>query len=208
MSSWIDITRPLDEEVLCWPGREPPHCTWEKRIKDGAHCNVSSWAINAHSGTHIDAPSHFIDGAPSIDVILPEVFIGECMVIDARQNEGPLDVADVERCHGTTRILVRTYHSDVLPRAAYPTHGPLMTPEAARLLLDGGLQLIGTDRLSVDASDSGDFGLHRALLGADCVIVEGLALCAVPTGIYSLCVLPLRLTGAEASPARALLNRA
>lgn len=207
MSAWIDITRPVDGQLLCWPGRTPPRHTWEKRIADGAHCNVSVWELNAHTGTHIDAPLHFVDGGRSIDLIPPDVLIGECAIIDARESGAatPLGTAEIEACCGQARILVRTGHSDIRPGGAYAQHGPLLTPEAAGLLLEGGLQLIGTDRLSVDGSDGQDFTLHHQLLGAGCVIVEGLALASVSSGIYTLCVLPLLLAGAEASPARALL---
>jgi len=81
-----------------------------------------------------------------------------------------------------------------------------MTADAASLLLEAGLRLLGTDRLSVNASGGNDFALHHQLLGAGCAILEGLTLELVPPNRYLLCVLPLRLTGAEASPARALLR--
>ena len=62
MSHWIDITRPMNDSILCWPGRQPPDFSWVKRLDEGHHCNVSTWALNAHTGTHIDAPLHFVEG--------------------------------------------------------------------------------------------------------------------------------------------------
>lgn len=209
MSTWIDISRSLDDRLLCWPGRTPPNCTWEKRIAGGAHCNVSTWTFNAHTGTHVDAPLHFIESGLPIDQIPPDTLIGDCLVLNAGQRcQGVLlDEEAIENCRGTDRLIVRTAHSDLKPGEAYPPHGALLTPAAARRLVEAGLKLIGTDRLSVDGTDGVDFSIHHMLLGAGCVIVEGLALAGIDPGDYTLCVLPLRLKGAEASPARALLAR-
>ena len=176
-------------------------------MADGEHCNVSNWELNAHCGTHVDAPLHFVEEGLSIDQIPPETFLGECIVIDARELDGGmLDLEAAEACGAYERILIRSAHSEVPAGGDYPDHGPLMTQEAASFLLQGGMKLIATDRLSVDGSDAQDFRVHHRLLGAGCVIVEGLALGNVSAGKYSLCLLPLRLTGAEASPARAFLS--
>jgi arylformamidase len=101
--------------------------------------------------------------------------------------------------------LIRTHHSEASRSGGYAPHPCLLTPAAAALLLAGGLQLLGTDRLSVDDSAGSDFALHRMLLGAGCVILEGLLLTDVRPGRYQLVAAPLRLSGAEASPVRALL---
>ena len=204
MSSWIDITRPMDETLVTWPGRVRPHHRWEKRIADGAHCNVSFWEMSAHSGTHMDAPLHFVEGGKSIDQIPPEVFIGECRVVDL--GSAQMDEQIAGRCAGTKRLLVKTAHSVLLADARYEPHDALMTQRSASLLLDGGLRLIGTDRLSVDDSHGRGFHLHHLFLGAGCVIVEGLLLAGAREGSYQLSAAPLCLTGTEASPIRAFLK--
>jgi arylformamidase len=142
----------------------------------------------------------------AIDQVSPSTLIGECVVIEGdRTAEKVLDRQALEEYYGQGRILIRSGHSDHSMTGNYQDHTELMTPEAASHLLEGGMVLLGTDRLSVDASDADDFTLHRILLEAGCVIVEGLALEHAPIGKHSLIILPLRLAGADASPARALL---
>lgn len=203
MSEWIDITRPMDDTLVMWPGRAHPARRWQKRIADGAHCNASFWELSAHSGTHMDAPLHFIEGGRSIDQISPDVFIGPCILHEA----GPagLDEEAARRLAGVKRLLVKTNHSVLRSDGRYEPHEALMAEAGASILLEAGLVLIGTDRLSVDDSQGRGHSLHRALLGAGCVIVEGLSLSHVLPGEYQLQAAPLRMTGTEASPVRALL---
>jgi len=204
MNSWIDITRPIDETLVLWPGRARPRHRWEQRIAEGAHCNASFWELSAHSGTHMDAPMHFVQHGKSIDEISPDVFIGECQVINL--GSMPMDEQTANRYAGTKRLLVRTTHSVLHADARYEQHEALITEQAASVLLGSGLLLIGTDRLSVDDSRGQEFRLHNILLGASCVIVEGLLLADVNEGSYLLSAVPLRFTKTEASPVRALLK--
>ncbi len=193
--------------MICWPGREPPRRSWEKKITEGHHCNVSSWELSSHTGTHIDAPLHFFDDGESIDRIPPEILIGECRVIEsALGGEYTLSLEDVSPCRGVKRILVRSSHSRLEDERSYPHHPQLFTPDAARFLLEGGVRLIGTDRLSVDDSKGESYSLHHLFLESGCVLLEGVNLEMVEPGRYSLYALPLRLSGAEASPARAFLS--
>ena len=207
MTRHIDITRRVDHTLICWPGRTPPEPEWEKRIERGDHCNVSAWRLGAHTGTHMDAPLHFVAGGRSIDEVPLDVFVGECVVVDVRSTAGRvLDAATAARYRGQARVLIRTGFPERAERGVYPAHGRVMTPEAAVLLLEGGLRLVGTDRMSVDVSGGGDYHLHHVLLGAGCVIVEGLLLADAEPGRYQLAALPLRLSGGEASPIRAVLT--
>lgn len=207
MSDFIDITRPVDASLVSWPGRLPPESRWEKRLEEGDHCNASSWRMSAHTGTHMDAPLHFIEGGASIDQISPDVFSGECMVVDLTSLD-TMDTVAASDYQGEKRLLVRTGHSESGAPGVYAPHGSLLALESAARLLDGGLVLIGTDRLSVDDSEGEDYALHRLLLGAGCVIVEGLLLADVAAGRYLLYAAPLRLTGMDASPVRAFLRPA
>jgi arylformamidase len=206
MTRYIDITRPVDETLVLWPGRRPPEHRWERRIADGHHCNTSVWQMNAHSGTHMDAPLHFVEGGTPIDQIAPEVFVGPCVMVDLRAVDFlMMDEALASRYRGEQRLLIRTHHSEASRTGGYAPHERLLTPAAAALLLEGGLRLLGTDRLSVDDAAGRDFALHRRLLGAGCVILEGLLLTGVEPGRYNLYAAPLRLSSTEASPVRALL---
>lgn len=206
MSRWIDITRPMDETLVTWPGRARPLLRWEKRIATGNPCNVSFWQLSAHSGTHMDAPLHFIAEGKSIEQIAPEVFLGECKVIDLTSTSAPMDENTARRSAGARRLIVKTGHSKLHPDGRYEPHDALLNEQASSALLDGGLILIGTDRLSVDDSRGESFRLHHLFLGAGCVIVEGLDLAEVEEGSHDLFAAPLRFSGAEASPIRALLK--
>jgi arylformamidase len=209
MTHFINITRPVDESLVVWPGRSPPEQRWEKRIADGDHCNASFWRMSAHTGTHMDAPLHFIEGGATIDQIPPDVFTGECAVIDLRSAAGlTMDETLADRYRGEMRLLIRTHHSDSGSDGTYEPHERLLTPAAASRLLDGGLVLIGTDRLSVDDSQGNAYALHALFLGAGCVILEGLLLSGVAVGRYSLVAAPLLLKGMDASPVRAWLTEA
>lgn len=209
MSGWVDITRRYDESLLLWPGRALPECLWEKRIDGGHHCNVSTWKINAHTGTHMDAPLHFYDDGKSIDQIAPETFVGACHVIDlAKKKQTPLEEKDVQSLTGCERLLIKTAHSQPNAGGGYPAHEALMTPAAIALLVKHGLVLLGTDRLSVDDSRGESYALHNAILGGGAVIIEGLMLSEVQPGEYQLYAAPLKLGGGEASPVRALLRAA
>lgn len=211
MSRWIDITRPMDDNLLCWPGRRPPQRIWEKTIAKGHHCNVSQWSFGAHTGTHIDAPLHFIDGGASIDRVPPDMLIGPCRVLRLESAEqAPLDLAAVQPCCGEQRLLIRTHHGEATTRSTIPHYKPhdaLLSPDASRFLLDHGLAVLGTDRLSVDDSRGDGFDVHHLVLGRGGVIIEGLDLSQVAPGSYELHATPLRLAGAEASPARVLLHQ-
>lgn len=207
MKEWIDITRPVDESLVTWPGVAAPARRWVKRIAAGHHCNASSWEMTPHAGTHMDAPLHFVDHGGSIDQIPPDVFLGDCAVIDLEAAGLPLlDEDRARRALGEKRLLVRTGHSRCVAGSPYLPHEPLMTEQAAALLLGEGLILIGTDRLSVDDSRGSAYRLHRLFLGAGCAILEGLLLAHVEAGRYFLTAAPLRVAGAEASPVRALLH--
>ncbi|GMQ78660.1 MAG: hypothetical protein BMS9Abin02_1187 [Anaerolineae bacterium] len=154
----------------------------------------------------MDAPRHFIDGAASIDQIPPEVFFGDCTVVDLRQEpDALLDIELASRYIGVKRLLLRTHHSFQEVDGVYQAHDRQLSPAAASLLLESGLGLLGTDRLSVDDSEGRDYALHRQILGAGCVILEGLFLPGVSPGDCFLYAAPLLLPGMEASPIRAFL---
>jgi len=172
-----DISRPLDDRIENYPG--DPRFLCEVVMRDPAV--VSRLEMGVHCGTHVDAPLHFIPGGASLDQIPLDVFVGPCHVVDGLQSPP----------QKTTRVL---YRADSL------------TPELARMLVAHGIRLVGISSLSVDAIPSPDHPVHHILLSAGVVIVEGLVLQGVAPGAYRLCVLPLALVGAEAAPARAIVE--
>ncbi len=204
---WTDITRAIDDSLITWPGRARPQHRWEKSLRSGDHCNVSFWQMSAHSGTHMDAPLHFVADGRSIDQIPADVFLGICQVVDlCSLNSSVMDEKLAQQYRGTQRLLIRTAHSACTAQTGYLPHEALLSEAAAAVLIDGGLRLIGTDRLSIDDSAGRAFALHHKLLGAGCVIVEGLLLSDISAGSYDLYAAPLRFTNVEASPIRAFCS--
>jgi arylformamidase len=154
----------------------------------------------------MDAPLHFEEEGTAIHQIPCDVYVGKCTVLDlASTGSLVMDRELASNFQGVERLLIRTRHSYADVAGPYEPHEALMTAEAASLLLDYGMVLIGTDRLSVDGSGGSDFSLHRRILKAECAILEGLLLAGVEPGQYFLCAAPLPLLRREASPVRALL---
>jgi arylformamidase len=181
-----DLTLPITEEMRSWPGTPEPRQQWLERIADGDLADVSAWTIGSHAGTHIDAPSHFLPDAPDLESIPLETLIGRCVVVDFE----PLEHS---AWAGYERVLFKAQSG--------------ITLDAARVLIERGVKLVGVDALSIEASDSVNAGapVHRQLLQANVVVLEGLALFGVPPGEYTLVALPPRFQHSEASPARVVL---
>ncbi|MDD3407093.1 MAG: cyclase family protein [Methanomicrobium sp.] len=194
-----DITRELSESTLVYPG-DP-----EIKIKtvDENGYRISAISLSTHSGTHIDAPSHYLKSAMTVDRIPPEVLTGEVRVIDLTLTEGSIGRYDLKgRLLGSKRILLKTSFSG---KSRFEDDYPHITQEACEYLIEKGVFLIGTDAPSIESAD-GDGSVHRALLSNNIVIIELLDLSLVKEGVYRLCALPLRLKGLDGSPARVILS--
>ncbi|MDX1435291.1 MAG: cyclase family protein, partial [Anaerolineales bacterium] len=143
MKRYSDISQPVAGNMVTWPGRSPPAHTWENRLQDGDHANASTWRMSAHTGTHMDAPLHFIEGGRAIDQIPPAVYIGKCRVIDRSSAGDPAISEEIARkFRGEQRLLVKTRHSDEILAGRYPAHGALLTPAAASILIEADLLLL------------------------------------------------------------------
>jgi arylformamidase len=193
----FDISLPIDAHMPVWPGDPRPRQRWLQRLRSGDPVDLSQWTLGAHTGTHLDAPSHFVPHGADIEALDPRMFVGLCQVLDCTRLAGEIGRADLLNVQpGAPRVLLKTHSS-----------ATGLTSEAAELLIGAGVRLVGIDALSIESYASVEAGapVHRKLLGAGVVILEGLDLRAVGPGSYVLVVLPLRLRHSEASPARALL---
>ncbi|MBT8477906.1 MAG: cyclase family protein, partial [Gemmatimonadetes bacterium] len=176
--------------------------TWS--MAAGASCNVSRITTSPHNGTHADAPLHFLPGTAGIGDVPLDPYLGPCMVVQG-PGEGQilprhLDGIDLAI---TPRILVRTHQST---DAGFDREFVSLSAEAAGWLANRGARLIGLDTPSMDPFDSKTMDAHHALLGAGVAILENLVLAHVDPGVYELIALPLRWTGLDASPVRAVLR--
>lgn len=200
----IDITHPHSAQLAPWPGDTPFEFGLVARLRDGASCNVGKLACSIHCGTHLDAPFHYQESGATVDRLSPDIFIGPARLFLAQGRE----VITREIFAGldgraTPRVLVRTNACD--DKSVFPPRIPTLAPEVPGWLGQQGVRLIGLDVPSVDQVDSRTLPLHHALGAAGITILENLDLRAVAAGVYELIALPLRLTGADGSPVRAVL---
>jgi arylformamidase len=195
----IDISVPLREGMVTYPGDPVVKLERAASIADGDPVNVTRIDFGLHSGTHVDAPVHFLDGASGVDSIPLDALIGPCEVVEV-PDLGPSSVARAPEA--AERVLFKTPNSELWARDDFAEDFVGLDGEAARLLVERGVRLVGVDYLSV-----GDAAAHHALLEAGVVPVEGLDLRGVEPGSYELVCLPLRVAGADGAPARAVLIR-
>lgn len=202
-----DISVPLSPNLPAYAGDPPIEFQPWTQLATGDSYNLTRVSLGSHSGTHIDAPSHFLPNAPGIEAIDLSTCIGPALVIDlCGCGLRPLEPDDLEPAlpAGTQRLLLKTANSALWRLPQPPRNVASLTPPAAELLIERGVALAGIDYLSVaPASDPGT--VHRLLLGAGIIILEGLDLNAVPAGRYTLLCPPLRFDGLDGAPVRALL---
>ena len=208
---WIDATAPLDPATTpTYPGDTPPEFEFLRSFSRGDKLTLSSYLMTAHAGTHVDAPLHFVAKGASIDQVPLTTLMGRARVIDCSPDATAIDAAELNKHNwrGAKRILFRTRNSrsSWLVDRNFHQDFTYIAPEAAQLMADAGIELVGIDYLSAEKFGASEPRTHQILLGKNIPIVEGLDLRAVKPGEYDLIVLPLRVVGHEAAPARALLR--
>lgn len=206
----IDISVLLTPGMPTWPGDGVVSAEPASRIANGDHSNVTALRHTSHTGTHLDAPWHFIDTGKRLDAIKLDRLIGECVVCDLRHVERNITAGDFESVQipsGTTRLLLQTSNSSLWDDPRHPFYEDFIgvDPSGAQWLVAHGIDLIGIDYLSIEPY-AGDGETHRILLGAEVAIVEGLDLRHVEPGPYRLICLPLRLYDLDGAPCRVVLE--
>ncbi|MGH9102215.1 MAG: cyclase family protein [Acidimicrobiales bacterium] len=206
---WIDVSVPLTDGMVHWPDNPPVSVSRQLDREKGDPCNVSALSLGAHTGTHVDAPVHFVDGGRGVDALDLGVGMGPARVVEVPD---PVcvtadAVAGIDPRPGE-RILFKTANS---PRAwekvGFDGEAVYLDGSASEALARAGVALVGIDYLSVAGYSCGNGDpAHRPLLERGAWILEGLDLSGVDPGEYELCCFPLRLVGGDASPVRALLR--
>lgn len=195
---FFDITRELAEDTLVYPGDPVPRMIRE----DAGDTLLTELHLGTHTGTHIDAPAHYLKNGAAVDTIPLGRLIGPARVIDLCRLRGTITPADLAgRCGGTGRLLIKTWYSG---EEAFDPGYPALSVEAARHLTENGIICVGIDGPSIEVY-GGDGSVHRHLLERDVVVLELLDLTGVPEGEYTMIALPLRLRGLDGSPARVVL---
>ena len=205
----IDISVPVSPGLPVWPGDSPVVLERYRALSEGDDCNVSRICCSVHTGTHVDAPGHFIDNASTVEDLSLDTLIGPAMVIEvpAVRSIEPDFLESVSLPHDTSRLLFKTPNSDLWRKPDHNFHSDFvaLSPQAAAWIVEREIRLVGVDYLSVQMFADPEPLTHRTLLKAGVVVVEGLDLQAVRPGSYQLICLPLKLVGSDGAPARAVL---
>jgi arylformamidase len=202
-----DATVPLRRGMPVFPGDPPFRMEPILRCSHGDPFNLSLMSVGTHLGTHVDPPLHYLDGTPGVDEIPLETLIGPGIVVDmggrAEINRQALEKADLR---GAVRVLFKTNNRAMLLDDAFHEEFVHLTLDAAQWLVTLGVKLVGIDYLSIEHYNSPDAAVHRTLLEAGVLIVEGVLLAHVPAGLCRIYCLPLKILGADGAPARVVVE--
>ena len=204
--SFHDISLKLTGETLRWVTAPPFELEERRRMSKGDPNDSSALNMSVHSGTHIDAPFHFVADGNTIDQLPLERFIGPALVyaVEAERYITKEHVAGI-RLDGATRVLFKTKNSALLRKQEYDPDFVAISVEAAQSLVELGVELVGLDYLSVAHADE-QVPVHRAFLDHGVVLLEGIDLSAVAPGRYELMCLPIPLGDSDGAPCRAVLR--
>lgn len=207
---YIDVTVPITNSLPVWPGDPPVRVRPAARIAAGDTVNTSRLELGNHTGTHVDAPLHYLPDGATLDAVPLDVLVGPSWLADLTHVDRHIEAGDLAAAAippGTRRLLLKTRNSQIW--AAHPDEFlrdfVALTPDAAHWVVQAGIALVGIDYLSIEPFDgSGD--THRILLRAGVVVLEGLDLRVPLPGAYCLACLPLKLASLDGAPCRAILG--
>jgi len=204
--SIIDISVTLGTGTPAWPGSRGFRQEWVKSISRGDASNDSVISCDAHLGTHVDAPFHFIDAGSTVESMPLDVLCGRAFVAELGEiaSIGGKELEAALIPGGTERLLIKTGNSRLWRESTFNAAYAALSEDGARRLVKCGIRLVGIDYLSIGPYPDGR-EVHRILLSSGIVIVEGLDLSHVNSGWYKLVCLPLKVAGADGIPARAIL---
>ena len=209
MTRIYDISLTVTPQLPVWPGDPPVELERVAKMEDGSDANVSRMNMGVHTGTHVDAPYHFIADGYAVEDLPLNVLVGAAEVIQIPENEDHITADVLRRANlqpGVERVLFKTRNNRIWTeqRAEFQKDFIAISPDAAEWLVEHGVRLVGIDYLSVAPFDD-PVPTHRILLGGRVVALEGLNLSQVAAGSYTLYCLPMKLGGSDGAPARAIL---
>ncbi len=204
---WVDVTVDIRHGMLHWPGDHDIQITQSVTIEEGGVANVTYVQLSAHTGTHVDAPLHFIDKGKDITAISLNRLMGKVKVIEIKGiYEITLDEIKDKISSSDERVIFKTrnsksdwFNKDFTENFVY------LATDAAEFLKEKGVLTIGIDYLSIAGMANG-IEVHRILLAEEIFIIEGLDLRFIDAGDYEMICLPLKIQGSDGSPARVLLK--
>lgn len=205
-----DITVPFSTNLPVYPGDPAVQINQVSSLESGDICTVSHLSFSSHTGTHVDPPSHFVAGAMTLDQLPLEVLIGKARVVDTGEIPA-IDRTIIEQANlnGVERVLFKTRNSRTWKEknyAKFDENFVYLETDAAELLVETGIKLVGIDYLSIEKFNFVEPTTHWALLKNNVVIVEGLDLSEVEEGEYELICLPMKIKDGDGGPARVILR--
>jgi len=204
-----DVTLPISPDMPVWPGNPAVVLEQVSSMDAGAHDNVSRLACGVHTGTHVDAPHHFLNDHRTVESLSLDRLVGPARLVQIPESVKVVSAEVLEEAaipSGTVRLLLKTRNSQLWERGEMEFFKGFVgiSADGADWLVQHNIKLVGIDYLSV-APYKQSIPTHRTLLGAGMIIVEGMDLSGVQPGIYQLYCLPLKLVGSDGAPARVIL---
>ncbi|RMF91948.1 MAG: cyclase family protein [Candidatus Schekmanbacteria bacterium] len=201
-----DISLPIREKMIGWPTDPKVKMRFKNKIDKGDVCNLTKVIMSAHSGTHIDAPYHFINDGKTVEKLELDCFYGDAAVYEL-DCEKQINVKDLKRfkISGEKRVLFKTRNSKLWRKKHFDKRYVFFTGKSAQYLVDCGVKLVGIDYLSVEQFGNEKHPAHDVFLSNEIVLLEGLNLTGISPGKYILSAFPLNFEGREGAPVRAVL---
>lgn len=210
---YIDISVSIRPDLPVWKGDPAVSILRESSIASGDAANITHLNMGAHTGTHVDAPLHFLDGRRGVDRLDLDVLVGPAWVAEFNSTR-EITAADLEKAGipvGTARLILKTRNSRLWSDkpTGFDEDFIGISVDGAEWLVQRGIRLVGIDYLGVERCDSVSNGapVHKKLLDAEIILVEGLNLSEVQPGAYRLMCLPVKIQDADGAPCRAILTR-
>ena len=204
-----DVTLTIRTEMPVWPGDPKVELFREKKIEDGANANVSLLRLSVHTGTHVDAPYHFLPGGITIEQLPLDVLVGRVQVVELADEITEIDgkvIGSITLTPNIERILFKTRNSKFWVDAGKAFHTDFVgiNEAGAKELVKRNIKLVGIDYLSI-APYKKSRPTHEVMLNSKMIVIEGLDLANIKPGLYTLYCLPLKLEGSDGAPARVVL---
>ena len=203
-----DVSVPITNTMPVWPSDPPVKLSPKSHLsRDGSHTvQLTAIAMGSHTGTHLDAPWHFVEGGKKLHEIPLDQLVGPAIVIALENvraiNRGDLERIDLEGCE---RVLFKTENSRHWRDDRFYEEFVYLEPDGAEWLVEQGVRTVGIDYLSIDQFKSLKHPSHFVLLRRDVAILEGLNLSRIQPGRYHMVALPLNLHDADGAPTRVIL---
>ena len=201
-----DVSVAITSDMPVYPGDPAVDVEQTQQIAKGDAANVTRLALGAHTGTHVDAPSHFVEGGMTVDQIPINLLVGRARVVEISSAVISVEVLAEFDFTADARLLFKTRNSYLWGDKTFHTEFVHLTKGAAERLVADGIKVVGIDYLSVEKYDFESPDVHRTLLGNGTIIIEGLDLRDVEPGDYEMICLPLKIQGGDGAPARVVLR--